>query len=43
MNDPTGNKAITNIMRRRKSERGANSQRRRNGDRAARAARGMGV
>ena len=43
MNDPTANKAITNIMRRRKAERRAKSQRRRQGDRLARAARGMGV
>ena len=43
MNDPTAQKAITNIMRRRKIERRAKSQRRRQGDRLARAMRGMAI
>ncbi|MGL6017024.1 MAG: hypothetical protein ACRCZU_13275 [Selenomonadaceae bacterium] len=43
MNDPTANKAITNIMRRRKTEHRAKSQRRRQGDRAAREMRRMSV
>ena len=40
MNDPTANRAIHNIMRRRKAEHRAKSQRRRHADRAARTMRG---
>jgi len=36
MNDPTANRAIQNIMRRRKAENRAKSQRRRHCDRAVR-------
>lgn len=36
MNDPTANRAITNILRRRKAEHRAKSRRRRHGDRVAR-------
>jgi len=43
MNDPTANRAIQNIMRRRKAENLAKSQRRRHGDRAAREMRRASV
>lgn len=43
MNDPTAQRAVTNIMRRRKAEHRAKSQRRRQGDKLARAAKGMSV
>ena len=39
MNDPTGNRAVTNIIRRHKAEKKAKSRRRRQGDQIQRAAR----